>query len=62
MCDFLGDSSKGGWGSAVIRLGPLAGRPPSRGGGTEEPGAGAPLKLREEEKKQVTGREGAGGR
>lgn len=29
--------------------------------GQEEPGAGAPLKLKEAEKKQVTGREAAGG-
>ena len=60
MCDFLGDSSEGSWGSAVIRWAlSLAAHLPGEEG-REEPGAGAPLKLKEEEK-QVTGREGAGG-
>lgn len=61
MCDFLGDSSEGSWGSAVIRWAlSLAAHLPGEEG-REEPGAGAPLQLKEEEKKQVTGREGAGG-
>lgn len=60
MCDFLGDSSEGSWGSAVIRWAlSLAAHLPGEEG-REEQGAGVPLKLKEEEK-QVTGREGAGG-
>lgn len=61
MCDFLGDSSEGSWGSAVIRWAlSLAAHLPGEEG-REEPGAGVPLKLKEAEKKQVTGREAAGG-
>lgn len=57
MCDFLGDSSKGRSGSAVIQgglsLAAVAACLPK-----EERGAGAPLKLREERNKQVTEKEG----